>query len=358
MNRRQIGWWHFLAWLLMPLSATAQSLDAQKAGVVRIGSQSEGLHRTGTGFIVRLEPDAAYIVTAAHVVEGDAQPQVEFFTRRNLSVPAQTLHVEAGDPGGLALLVVRGKDNVPAGAAALPFATGAEPSGGEAVTVIGFPQGGGAWAVLRANVVSREGRDLLLDGSIAEGNSGGPVLLGDKVVAMVTSVGGAGRFGHAVPTALVRLVLDGWGMTLAQSAASRDKAPEPPARTPSSQPPVAPAPAGGPGNVRITRANCEKLRASTAFRVTVNGEADGPEGTALHAAFLRDAKELSRPRVECAGWKNCQRATGESERTQWSISVMVLAPAPTDTAISLQRSDGSSDRTVASASAALKCLLY
>ena len=45
----------------------------------------------GTGFIVRLDPDIVYIVTAAHVVAGDPQPSVEFFTNPNVPVRATVL---------------------------------------------------------------------------------------------------------------------------------------------------------------------------------------------------------------------------------------------------------------------------
>ena len=70
-----------LALILLTLETAAwgQSLDRLKAGVVRITSQVEGMRRTGTGFIVGLDSDAAYIVTASHVVEGDSQPRVEFW---------------------------------------------------------------------------------------------------------------------------------------------------------------------------------------------------------------------------------------------------------------------------------------
>ena len=204
--------WLALILLTLETAAWGQSFDRQKAGVVRVTSQVEGLRRTGTGFIVGLDSDAAYIVTASHVVEGDSQPRVEFFTKRNATVQAETARIEGGDPRGLALLIVRGKDNLPPGLVALPIAQGSDLNGGEPVTVIGFPQGGGSWAVLRANIASREGRDLTLDGSIAEGNSGGPVLMGESVIGVITQVGGAGKFGRAVPAPLVRLVLDGWGV--------------------------------------------------------------------------------------------------------------------------------------------------
>jgi hypothetical protein len=204
---RWVGWWVLL---LIAGATWPQDLDRQKAGVVKVTSRLDGARRTGTGFIVHLDADAAYIVTASHVVEGDNRPLIEFFTRRNATAEAETVRIEGGDPRGLALLVVRGKDRLPAGIGALPLRRGADLRGGESVATIGFPRGGGAWAVVRATVVSREGRDLMLDGSIDEGNSGGPVLMGENVVGVVTLLDG--KFARAVPADLVSFVLEGWGV--------------------------------------------------------------------------------------------------------------------------------------------------
>jgi hypothetical protein len=349
-----------LALILLTLETAAwgQSLDRLKAGVVRITSQVEGMRRTGTGFIVGLDSDAAYIVTASHVVEGDSQPRVEFFTKRNAPVQAETARIEGGDPRGLALLIVRGKDNLPGGLAALPIAQGGDLNGGEPVTVIGFPQGGGSWAVLRANIVSREGRDLTLDGSIAEGNSGGPVLLGESVIGVITQVGGAGNFGRAVPAPLIRLVLDGWGVRYgkgAGEAAATASTTAPPLRVPGTG---EAATVTGAGTVKILRAACEKLRSGTAFRITLNGEGQGPDGSVLQPALFRDARQLSRPKISCSDWKTCQRQAGEPEKTRWSISAMILLPAPTEATVSLEtQAGGSNQPPYAVARAQLDCLL-
>jgi len=57
--------------LLAPaVAVVAQDVDSLKAGVVKISAVSEGVRKSGTGFIVSLTPDTAYIVTASHVVVG------------------------------------------------------------------------------------------------------------------------------------------------------------------------------------------------------------------------------------------------------------------------------------------------
>ena len=57
----------------------SQDVEQLQAGVVKITAKSSGgTPKLGTGFIVRLDKDAAYIVTAAHVVAGDPQPSGVF----------------------------------------------------------------------------------------------------------------------------------------------------------------------------------------------------------------------------------------------------------------------------------------
>ena len=130
--------------------AFAQDLDALKAGVVKItANPSGGSRQIGTGFIVRVEPEALYIITAAHVIAGDANPEVEFFTKRHVPVKGAVLPgAEVNDDiRGLALVVLRGKDQIPESVTSLPFQTSpALVSGGEIVLVIGHPGGGGDWA--------------------------------------------------------------------------------------------------------------------------------------------------------------------------------------------------------------------
>jgi hypothetical protein len=318
---RCICWWMLM---LIAGGAWSQDLDRQKAGVVKVTSRLDGARRTGTGFIVQLDADAAYIVTASHVVEGDNRPLIEFFTRRNATVEAETARIEGGDPRGLALLVVRGKERLPAGIAALPLRRGADLRGGESVTTIGFPRGGGAWAVVRATVVSREGRDLMLDGSIDEGNSGGPVLIEQSVVGVVTLLDG--KFARAVPADLASFVLEGWGVR-PDAARAAQEAPAPPAeRTGTPRPEQTSRP---DASVEIARALCERLRAGTSYRISFNGRAQGPAGSVVRTALLRAGEEVSAPKPACQDWNGCRRGTSEPGATRWSTSVIALPPIPT-----------------------------
>lgn len=120
------------------ISSSSQEIESLKKGVVKVSSITvEGKQKVGTGFIVRLEADAAYIVTASHVVEGARKVQVEFFTRRNRPVPARTIGIEGGYPQGLATLLV--EDKIPSGLSVLKLTSSLPVGGGDSVTTIGFP---------------------------------------------------------------------------------------------------------------------------------------------------------------------------------------------------------------------------
>lgn len=191
----------------------AEDIARLQAGVVKITAKPpEGTANVGTGFIVRVEREAVYIVTAAHVVVGDQQPRVEFFTKRNLPIPAEVLGLEGGDEvRGLALLVVRGAQNFPTGLTALSLAGTARLTGGEDIMVIGFPRNAGPWAIVKGNISSRQGRDLFFSPSVESGHSGGPIFQGGKVVGVV----GAGSLsvGRGVTVGSVEDYLDGFGVT-------------------------------------------------------------------------------------------------------------------------------------------------
>jgi formylglycine-generating enzyme required for sulfatase activity len=168
-------------------SAFAQNLNDLKAGVVKITTKTG---QVGTGFIVRVEPEILYLITAAHVIAGDPEPGVEFFATRNMSVNGSVLPgAELNDDlRGLALVVVRGKVHIPDGVTALPFGKSVDlVAGGEEALVIGHPGGGGDWAILKRQISNRIGRDIALDPNVESRFSGGPIIVRHHVVGIVMS---------------------------------------------------------------------------------------------------------------------------------------------------------------------------
>jgi formylglycine-generating enzyme required for sulfatase activity len=198
----------------LPFMLWSQDVEDLKKGIVKISATVEGKTKVGTGFIVRLEKGTAYIVTAAHVIEGDPKPQVAFHPRANEFLSSQTLGIEGGDPRGVAVLVVKG--NVPLEARAFSISTKAAVRGGESVTVIGFPgQTGTPWMVTTGTVGGRTGSDLTFSGVVGEGNSGGPLLLGGKVIGVITQMGS--KVSYAIPISSARFAIEGWGVRLTES---------------------------------------------------------------------------------------------------------------------------------------------
>lgn len=198
-------------WLMFGLCsplAQAQDFEALKAGVVKVSARRDEVASTGTGFVVKVEGDDLYIVTASHVVEGDPQPQVYFHARRGVPVTAKVLKLEGGDARGIALLLVPGGAGAGRDARVLPWSREEALAGGEDLASIGFGQGQGEWAVIRLSVTAIDGRDIRLEGRVEEGNSGGPLLRDGKVVGLITGM--RQGFGVASPGYIVAGTLRGW----------------------------------------------------------------------------------------------------------------------------------------------------
>ena len=75
----------FTVFLILPqfvidvcASHAGENIENLKAGVVKITSTFGGISRLGTGAIIKIEQNSVYIITAAHVVEGDPNPLITF----------------------------------------------------------------------------------------------------------------------------------------------------------------------------------------------------------------------------------------------------------------------------------------
>ena len=201
---------------VMEALAFAKDLDTIKAGVVKISNKTG---QVGTGFIVRIEPEKVFIITAAHVIAGDPQPMVEFFSKNHVlggrdSVKGAVLRGAqvSDDLRGLAVVIVRGQEHFPRDIRALVFessshlVSGGEPGG----VIIGHPGGGGDWAVVKRDISNRVVHDITLDPGVAPRFSGGPILMNEKVVGVVMS--NRGEFGLGITHNSVLNYLDGIGI--------------------------------------------------------------------------------------------------------------------------------------------------
>lgn len=194
---------------LLPVGSSpsaAQSIEDLKSGVVKITAQVEGKTKVGTGFVVRLEKDVAYIVTAAHVIEGDPRPRVTFFPEPQQPVVTQVVGIETDRVKGLA--AIRAAGPIPAGVASLSLESDAKISGGEPVTFIGFPRMLPPWTVSTGSVSGLKGPSLAFQALVEEGHSGGPLLLNGRVLGVVNDA--RERQGYAVPSSILAVALAGW----------------------------------------------------------------------------------------------------------------------------------------------------
>jgi len=201
-------------------SAYGQTIVDQKAGVVKITATIDQQRRIGTGFIVSIENDTAYIVTASHVVEGAALT-VLFFPNPDKDYGGTTRNMQAANPKGLAVIKVQGP--LPKGIRPLSLASTFDVKGGEKATVIGFRRSPPIqWGVLQGILTGQIGADLIVSGAVAnEGNSGGPILVEEKVVGVLTEV--LDDIGYAVPASITQIILKGWGLSVEQDSAQVER---------------------------------------------------------------------------------------------------------------------------------------
>jgi S1-C subfamily serine protease len=202
----------------------AQEIETLQKGVVKIRPISlETSAQTCTGFIVRRGADVVYIITALHVVIGARDAEVEFFTQRNRLVQAKVLQQEGDDERGLAVLAVQG--NIPTDVVVLKMNRGGLLRAGDPVTMIGFPDAGGPWAVTKGEIVGRKAKSIVFSGAIEKGNSGGPLIHEGQVIGVVTQT--QSPFSYAAPTVIAQYVLESWGVKFGDQLRSKPATVEP-----------------------------------------------------------------------------------------------------------------------------------
>jgi len=200
------------------LIVRAQEADAIQASVVRIMDTP----RPGTGVVVAVESGVATILTAYHVIEGATKGfRVVFSASPDLEPtnvqPAEVVGTQPDATHGLAAFRVRG---VPATVKAAPLSASATFAVRQDLVYWGYPTGatrlrsyGGAYSGL-------EGTLLLMDRSVGEGASGGPVVSGTRVVGIATATDAQTTF--AVLSDVAVLSLRGWGVRLPAASSDTD----------------------------------------------------------------------------------------------------------------------------------------
>jgi hypothetical protein len=182
-----------------------QNLVTVKRGVVRI-ENAQG-NETGAGFVVKIDAGNVYVVTAAHLVRGNQHPKIYLFSNQYEPLSSNVLDTEEDDTKGLAILLLKASQEATSGLSVLRFQPTSNLGNAEPVKVIGFPGGTSIWTVDAGNIKRLEGNSLVLSGDIREGYSGGPVILGDAVVGLITAKGQSGAY--AARAEIVATYLEG-----------------------------------------------------------------------------------------------------------------------------------------------------
>ena len=193
-----------------------------QAGIAKLTVDSRLGRKPGSGVVVAVHGQTAYLVTCSHVVEGDVKPKVEFVALAGRTFTASRKHFQEEDKRGLALLEV---NNAPGEVRAVPLAARAKPVMGEKVVVAGFPADVSSdFTVVDAIISNARGTDITLSRETGAGFSGGPVLRGDTAIGLV--YGYERGFGLALLSNVVVTYLEGLDLVLSDAS----KATEPPAR--------------------------------------------------------------------------------------------------------------------------------
>lgn len=179
---------------------SADGFDVARRIAVRVRNVGCDALSTGSGFAL----DAHTLVTNRHVVAGAAQLQLSTYDGRDVAVAA------ASAAGIADLALVRTAADLPA----VPELATADPTIGDAVSVVGYP-GGGQLTVTSGHVIARTtdplhetiGEVVVTDAPVEPGSSGSAVLdAAGRVVGVVYAKNDADQ-SFVVPVGMLRTLL-------------------------------------------------------------------------------------------------------------------------------------------------------
>jgi S1-C subfamily serine protease len=202
-----------------PAPTTAGNLspdgfDAAQRMAVRIRNVGCGSVSTGSGFAI----DAQTLITNRHVVDQSAELQLSTYDGRDIAATTASTAALAD------LAVVRTTQPLPA----VPELAPVDPAPGDAVTVVGYPEGGrltatsgrvigGTTDPLHENL----GQVLVTDAEVEPGSSGSAVLDADgRVVGVVYAKNSADQ-SFIVPVSTLRTMLADSGAFVDAPSCSR-----------------------------------------------------------------------------------------------------------------------------------------
>ena len=221
-----------LGWLC-PASLSAQSFELARLrrSVVRVMG-NRGLS-IGSGSVIKVEGQTAYILTAHHVIaedihQGRRSVPVEFYPDTRLEA---RLSEHRSDPGNdIAVLIV---ENLPAPPPpAIPWGDSDTIQEAQRVFALGHPRGAPSWAVTDGFIsVLQAGKMYFSGTAVNRGNSGGPLLNDQGVFVGMNQRLIEGTLGIALMSNVIRPLLRGWvpGFDAPGPKPIPDPPPQPPA---------------------------------------------------------------------------------------------------------------------------------
>ena len=200
-----------LGWLC-PASLSAQSFELARLrrSVVRVmGNRDNSI---GSGSVIKVEGQTAYILTAHHVIAEDIHQRrrsvpVEFYPDTLLEA---RLSEHRSDPGNdIAVLIV---ENLPAPAPpAIPWGDSDTIQETQRVFALGHPRGALNWAVTDGFISGLQAGKMYFSGTaVNRGNSGGPLLNDQGAFVGMNQQLVEGALGIALMSNVIRPLLRGW----------------------------------------------------------------------------------------------------------------------------------------------------
>lgn len=208
--------WAGLLWLILlsyvcPAVLQAQPFDSSLArqSVVRV--IADGGKRIGSGSIIKIEKERAFILTGYHVIKNDvlhdiSHVTVELVSEERLDARISSRYINI--PNDIAVLTVQ---NFPS---RQPISWGSSSAlrDTQVVYALGHSEGGPGWAVT-IGAVSRllSGIVYFSGDAVRPGNSGGPLLnTQGEMIGMNLRLGGG--LGRALESDVIRAVIRSWGV--------------------------------------------------------------------------------------------------------------------------------------------------
>jgi formylglycine-generating enzyme required for sulfatase activity len=207
--RKNRFWWSGGLAVTAVMTLAAQNPDDLSSSVVRITTPV----RQGSGIVVTAEREFVTILTMYHVLAGAERYDVVFAGASDRGPFQATVKdvvnwQTSDETYGLAAFRVRGA--IPPGVRAVASGDGTSVQRGESLVYWGYPNRTTVLRRVETRLSAQEGTVLVVDRSLGEGASGGPITRHGKIVGLAAARDQ--QESHGVMWEVAALALRGWGI--------------------------------------------------------------------------------------------------------------------------------------------------